>query len=188
MKSLSHVRLFVTPWTVAHRPPWDSPGKNTVLSCHFLLQGNLPNPRIEPWSPTLQANALTSEPPGKLLNISTLSEVKWSEFTQWCPALCDPMDCSLPGSPLHGILQARVLEWVAISFSRGSSWPRDRTRVSSIPGRCFNLWATREAVTFSESSSYLIRWHVRKKNKYCVISHIQNLEKIVQINLFAKQK
>ena len=52
------------------------------------------------------------------------------------------MDCSLPGSSLHGILQARVLEWVAISFSRGSSQPRDWTRVSHIPGRCFNLWAT----------------------------------------------
>ena len=56
------------------------------------------------------------------------------------------MDCSLPGSSLHGILQARVLEWVAISFSRGSSRPRDRTRVSRIPGRGFNLWATREVI------------------------------------------
>ena len=59
--------------------------------------------------------------------------------------LWDPMDCSLPGSSLRGILQARVLEWVAISFSRGSSWPRDGTWVSRIPGRRFNLWATREA-------------------------------------------
>ena len=55
------------------------------------------------------------------------------------------MYCSPPGSSLHGILQARVLERVAISFSRGSSRPRDRTRVSWIPGRHFNLWATREA-------------------------------------------
>ena len=52
--------------------------------------------------------------------------------------LCNPMDCSLPGSSLHGILQARILEWVAISFSRGSSRPRDRTRVSCIAGRRFN--------------------------------------------------
>ena len=52
------------------------------------------------------------------------------------------MDCSLPGSSLHGILQARVLEWVAISFSRGSSRPRDQTWVSCILGRRFNLWAT----------------------------------------------
>ena len=55
------------------------------------------------------------------------------------------MDYSPPGSSLHGILQARVLEWVAISFSRGSSRPRDQTQVSHIPGRRFNLWATREA-------------------------------------------
>ena len=68
-----------------------------------------------------------------------------SEIAHSCLTLCNPMDCSLPGSSLHGILQARVLEWVAISFSRGSSWSRDRTWVSCIPGRRFNLWATREA-------------------------------------------
>ena len=73
------------------------------------------------------------------------SEVKWSEVAQSCPTLCDPMDCSPPGSSVHGILQARVLEWVAISFSRGSSWLRDWTQVSHIAGRRFNLWATREA-------------------------------------------
>ena len=66
------------------------------------------------------------------------------EVAQSCPTLWDPMECSLPGSSFHWILQAKVLEWVAISFSRGSSRPRDRTQVSSIPGRCFNLWATRE--------------------------------------------
>ena len=49
---------------------------------------------------------------------------------QSCPTLCNPMDCSLPGSSVHGIFQASILEWVAISFSRGSSWPRDRTQVS----------------------------------------------------------
>ena len=74
-----------------------------------------------------------------------------SEVAQSCPTLCYPMDCSLQGSSLHGILLARVLEWVAISFSRGSSWPRDRTLVSCIPGRHFNLWATREVC-------YLIGW------------------------------
>ena len=60
--------------------------------------------------------------------------------------LCDPMDCSLPGFSVHGIFQARVLEWVAISFSRGSSWPRDRTQVSCIAGRRFTLWATRSSI------------------------------------------
>ena len=57
-----------------------------------------------------------------------------------CLNLCDPMDCSPPGSPVHEILQARILEWVAISYSRGSSWPRDRAHiscVSHITGRLF---------------------------------------------------
>ena len=70
--------------------------------------------------------------------------MKWSEVAQSCPTLCDPMDCSPPGSSVHGILQTRLLEWVAISFSKGSFLPRDRTQVSHIAGRCFNLWATKE--------------------------------------------
>ena len=67
--------------------------------------------------------------------------------TQSCLTLCDPMDCSPPGSSVHGILQARILEWVAIPFSRGSSQPRDGTQVSCIAGRFFTIWATREAHT-----------------------------------------
>ena len=58
----------------------------------------------------------------------------------WCPTLCDPVDCSPPGSSVHGIFQARVLEWVAISFSKGSSQCRDWNWVSCIAGRCFTLW------------------------------------------------
>ena len=54
---------------------------------------------------------------------------------QLCPTLSDPMDCSLPGSSVHGIFQARVLEWVAISSSRGASQPRDQNQVSCIAGR-----------------------------------------------------
>ena len=60
-----------------------------------------------------------------------------SEVAQSCPTLCDPMDCSPPDFSVHGIFQARVLEWVAISFSRGSSQPRNQTRVSRAAGRCF---------------------------------------------------
>ena len=69
------------------------------------------------------------------------------EVAQSCPTLCDLVDWSLLGSSVHvsGLLQARILEWVAISFSRGSSWPRHRNGVSSIADRCFTLWATREA-------------------------------------------
>ena len=69
---------------------------------------------------------------------------KWSEVAQSCVTLCDPMDCSLPGSSVHGIFQSLVLEWIAISFSRGSSWPRDQTRVSHIVDRRLTVWATRE--------------------------------------------
>ena len=87
--------------------PWDSPGKNTEVGCHFLLQ---------------------------CMKVKSESKV-----AQSCPTLCDPTDCSLLGSSLHGILQARILEWVAISFSRGSSRPRNQTWVSRIAGRRFNL-------------------------------------------------
>ena len=72
------------------------------------------------------------------------SKGKVSEVTQSCPTLCDPMDCSLPGSSVHGIFQAIVLEWIAISFSSGSSRPRDGTQVSCIVDRRFTIWATRE--------------------------------------------
>ena len=138
--------------------PWDSPGRNTGVGCHFLLQ---------------------------CMKVKSESEV-----AQSCLTLSDPIDCSLPGSSIHGIFQARVLGWVTIafsgiyyecifshvqlfatpwtvarqaplsmgfskqeywsgvsmSFSRGSSRPRDRTQVSRIAGRRFTLWATREAL------------------------------------------
>ena len=71
--------------------------------------------------------------------------VSESEVAQSRPTLYDPMDCSLPGSSIHGIFQARVLECIAISYSRGSSWPRDWTQVSCIVGGFFTMWATREA-------------------------------------------
>ena len=64
---------------------------------------------------------------------------------QSCLTLCDPMDCNLPGSSVHGILQARIQEWVAISISRGSSQPRDQTWVSFIVGRFVTIWTTRKA-------------------------------------------
>ena len=65
--------------------------------------------------------------------------------TQSCPALCNPMNYSLPGSSVHGILHTRKLEWVAIPFSRGSSQPRDESQVSCIAGGLFTNWAMREA-------------------------------------------
>ena len=61
---------------------------------------------------------------------------------QSCLTLCSSRDCSSPGSSIHGILQARILEWVAIPFSRGSSQPRDWNRVSCIAGKFFTIWTT----------------------------------------------
>ena len=85
---------------------------------------------------------------------------------QSCPTLWDPVDCSPPGSPVHGISQARILEWVAISFSRGSSWPRDWTCVSclSCSGRqILHHWDTWEAHCQGSPYSFfkceqVIRW------------------------------
>ena len=87
LSHFSRVRLCVTPEMAAPRllRPWDSPGKNSGVGCHFLLQ---------------------------CMKVKSESEV-----AQSCPTLRDPMDCSLPGSSVHGIFQARVLEWGAIAFS-----------------------------------------------------------------------
>ena len=64
----------------------------------------------------------------------------WTVLVAWsCPTLCDPMGCSPPGFSIHGILQARILQWVAIPFSRGTSQPRDRTLVSCLAGRFFTI-------------------------------------------------
>ena len=77
------------------------------------------------------------------------------------------MDCSPPGSSTHRILQARVLEWVAISFSRGSSRPRDRTQVSRIVGRRFTVWATREALKAEELAvKPNVQWIIEKARKF----------------------
>ena len=89
------------------RRPWDSPGKNTGVGCHFLVQC-----------------------------IKVKSE---SEVAQSCLTLSDAMDCSPPGSSNRGIFQAKILEWVAISFSRRCSRPRDQTPVSRIAGRLLTV-------------------------------------------------
>ena len=121
--------------------------------------GTQPHPSTEHWIKDLLSKAppirtrssfplSLSLPSGSFHNPLILihQRVKWSEVTQLCQTLCDPMDCSLPGSSAYGIFQAIVLEWIAISFSRGSSPPRDWTRVSHIVGRCFTVWATREVL------------------------------------------
>ena len=115
------------------------------------------------WSPCCPRDSQESSPTLKIksINSSALSflcsptlpsiHVQFSSVAQSCPTLCDPMDCSPLVSSVHRILQARILEWVAIPFSRRSSQPRDWTQVSSIAGRSFTSWATREAFMYISS-------------------------------------
>ena len=95
---------------------------------------------------------------------------------QSCPAVCYHMDYSLPGSSLHGILQASILEWVAIPFSRGSPQPRDWTQVSHIADRFFTIWATREVgYIFFKKKFFNIKrlWYVYEgRDLYFVHSYI----------------
>ena len=71
-----------------------------------------------------------------------------------CPSLDTPMDCSPSGSSVYEISQARILEWIAISFSRGSSWPRNWTQVSCIVGRFFTDWSMRESQVILDCSIF----------------------------------
>ena len=82
--------------------------------------------------------------PGTILSVSRTLCVCMCELLS-CVQLCDPMDCSPPGSSVHGISQAKILEWVAM-LSRGSSWPSDQTWVSRIANGFFTTWATRRAL------------------------------------------
>ena len=78
--------------------------------------------------------------------ISVTSHMVILLVTQSCPTLCNPMDCSPPGSSVHGILQARILEWVAIPFPRVPSQPRDQTQCSCIAGGFLAIRTMREAL------------------------------------------
>ena len=93
-------------------------------------------------------------PPLPICLSALLGFFHWSDpflvfDTQLCLTLCGPMGCSPLNSSVHGILQARILEWVAIPFSRGSSQHRDWTQVSCIAGRFFTIWAARETLIYS---------------------------------------
>ena len=97
---------------------------------------DLPDPGIKLASPALA---------GRLYPWATWKPTPGSmcvSVVQSCSTLCNSLHCSFPGSSVQGILQARILEWVASPFSRGSSQPRDQTQVSPIAGRFFTIWAT----------------------------------------------
>ena len=93
----------------------------------------------------------------------------WSEVAQSCPTLCDPMDSSPPGSTVHGIFQARILEWATISFSRGSSQPRDQTQVSSLQTDTFTVWTTREAHSPWGNEKSAMTEHIDTRTKAVVL-------------------
>ena len=124
--------------------------------------GDPPNSGIKLGSPVLEAYSLPTKLQGKPKKLDTFQVQRQGNKYVFLPLLfniilevlaialsraqlCDPMDCSPPGSSVHRISQARVLEWVVIFSSRGSSWPRDRTQVCCIAGGFFTIWATREA-------------------------------------------
>ena len=115
VKSLSGFQLFVTKWTVAYQasPSMGFSRKEYWSGLPLPSPGDLPDPGIALRSPALRADALPSEPPGK----PQYTYYTAAKSLQSCPTLCDPIVGSPPGSPVPGILQARTLEWVAISFS-----------------------------------------------------------------------
>ena len=156
----------------------NSPGKNTGVGCHAFLQGSS-QPRDGTQVSQITDRFFTIW--ARLLNkgvaffgslsilVSFWQLVSWSSCFSWdalwkvlvtqsCPTLCDPMDYISPGSSVHGILQARILECVAMPFCRGSSPPRDWFLVSGIAGRFFTIWAIRDAPKASESVSCSTLW------------------------------
>ena len=122
---------FVTLWTVTYQaPPSMGFSREEYWSgLPFPSPGYLPDPGIEPTSPALAGGFFTTEPLVAVL------------LTQSCPNLCNPMDYSSLGSSVHGILQARILEWLAITYSSSPSQPRDQTQVSCTAGRFFTISA-----------------------------------------------
>ena len=124
---LSHIQLLVTPWTVALQAPLslEFSRQEYWSGLPFPSPGDLPEPRIKPaflMFTSLQEDSSPTEPSGK-----PFAKFQFSLVAQSCLTLCNPTDCSLPGSSVHGVFQARILEWVAVSHSRGSSLPRDGT-------------------------------------------------------------
>ena len=108
------------------------------LDWNYLVIHNFPHHNL---SPECRVCVLFSRMAAAFLHIFVLCV----SVIQSYPALCDPRDCSPPDSPVHRILQARILEWVAIPFSRGPSQPRDQTWVSCAAGIFSTIWVTREA-------------------------------------------
>ena len=170
-KSESHSVVSNSLWLHGLYSPWDSPGQNTGVGSLSLLQGIFPT-RDRTQVSHITGRFFTSWATGKVIlyldpmcdHVRELN-MTFKEYLALCPpstamrgnsrmrlifsesvshSVMSFSFLSPSGSSVHGIFQARILEWVAIPFSRRSSWPRDRTRVFSIEGRFFTIWATRE--------------------------------------------
>ena len=147
LSRFSHVWHFGTPWTVACQVPlsmqFSSQEYWSGLSCPppgiSLTQGSNCIPLWLLHYKWILYSWATREAPSILLTAPHSAGKRESEVAQSCPTLCHPVDCSWPGSIVHGIFQARILEWVFISFYRRSPRPRDQTQVSCIVDRRFTV-------------------------------------------------
>ena len=137
---------FETPWTIACQDPlsMEFSRQEYWSGLPFLSPGDLPDPEMEQAFPALEADFSHSATWEVHMKVWVKKKMKKKEsMSESHSVISDslqPMDYIV-----HGILQARILEWVAFSFSRGSFQPRDWTQVSHIAGRFFTRWATREA-------------------------------------------
>ena len=157
MRSVSSHRIFLSYLHHARELEFCS-----SLNCFSALSrsNNWPCCFCSFWTSSSQIRVIAFILPSKTPHLNPrgllLLSLKWNSVkppsrgfgrsvlvTQLCLTLCDPMEHSSLGSSVYGILQARILEWVAIPFSRKSSWPRDWTQVSRIVGRRFTVWATK---------------------------------------------
>ena len=187
VKLLSCVWLSATPWTAAYQAPpsMGFSGKSTGVGCHCLLwlkeqlcpktfhcrtEGKNPPYFEQHFIQWYWTNRSSLE--GAILILEFSVSIFWSEtlVAQSGPTLCKPMDCSLPGSSVLGIFQTRVLEWVAISFSRGSSWPRDWTRVSHIVGTLLSKPPGKHILQSDKFIGYLRGGKGLKPNKFWILS------------------
>ena len=111
-------------------------------------------------------------------------------YTKTCLTLCNAMDCSLPGSSVHGILWARISEWIAIPFSRGFSQPKDRIWVSCIAGGFSTAWATKEATSLTQSNLFTmaflsLAWGGRSKDILVTLPMFSFRSFLLQVSYFS---
>ena len=112
------------------------PTRNPGVPCWAITHSSIQTPFSDTYSSTITFPCFPS--------FYCLCALKGkSKVDPSCPSLWDPLDCGPPGSSVHGLFQARELEWIAVSFCRASSWARDGTQVRCIAGRCITVWATR---------------------------------------------